>query len=99
MPPAIRLAAACRRHGADYSLRRLRAVWLAAKLLHLADALARAWAMRRVVRELESWPDERLKDVGLKRGDVINAVRGLRRPFRWQPEADRAKLDRERFGH
>jgi len=76
-----------------------RALAAARPVLRFLDALFRAWGARRLAREIEQWPDERLKDLGLSRAEVAAAVEGLRRPFRWQPDADAARMHPTRFGH
>jgi uncharacterized protein YjiS (DUF1127 family) len=59
----------------------------------------RAWGARRLAREMQSWPDERLRDIGLSRAELAAAVEGVRRPFHWVPDHDGAKLDLARFGY
>ncbi len=44
-----------------------------------ADALCRAWTVRRILRELREMPDYRLRDIGLARSEIEAAVRGLDR--------------------
>ncbi len=63
------------------------------------DRLLRAWSARRLAREMELWPDERLRDIGLSRTDIASAVEGVRRPYRWVPGHEAATLDPARFGH
>jgi hypothetical protein len=48
---------------------------------------------------MQSWLDERLKDIGLSRAELASAIEGVRRPFRWQPDREGPPLDPERFGH
>jgi hypothetical protein len=47
---------------------------------------------------MQAWPDHRLKDIGLTRSDIATAIKGMRRPFRWVPDHDAAKMDPSRFG-
>ena len=71
-------------------------------LRHLSqrcDAAFRSWGARRLAREMQSWPDERLKDVGLSRAEIASAIEGVRRPFQWVPDHDAAKMTPSRFGH
>ena len=68
------------------------------RLAFRCDRALRAWGTRRLAREMESWPDERLRDIGLTRAEIGAAIEGLRRPFRWVPDHDAAKLDPARFG-
>ena len=71
----------------------------ALRLGQRCERALRAWGARRLVREMQSWPDERLKDIGLSRADLASAVEGVRRPFFWVPDHEAAKLDPTRFGH
>jgi hypothetical protein len=48
---------------------------------------------------MQSWPDERLRDIGLSRADLAGAIEGVRRPFQWVPAHDGKKLEPSRFGH
>ena len=59
----------------------------------------RAWAAQRLAREMQTWPEERLRDIGLTRGALVAAVEGVKRPFQWVPAHDAAKMDPARFGH
>lgn len=70
-----------------------------ARLAMRCDRALRAWGARRLAREMESWPDERLRDIGLARAELANAIEGVRRRFHWVPDHDSAKLDSARFGH
>jgi hypothetical protein len=63
------------------------------------ERILRAWGARRLAREMQSWPDERLRDIGLSRAELAAAVEGVRRPFHWVPDHEAAKLDPGRFGH
>lgn len=63
------------------------------------DLALRAWGARRLVREMQSWPDERLRDIGLSRAEIVGAIEGMKRPFRWVPDHDGSKMDPNRFGH
>ncbi len=76
-----------------------RADRLLERLRHRCDLALRAWGARRLVREMQSWPDERLKDIGLSRADLVHAIEGVRRPFRWVPDHDASQMDPSRFGH
>ena len=69
------------------------------RLQHRCDAALRAWGARRLVREMQTWPDERLKDIGLSRAELMNAIDGVRRPFQCVPDHDARKMDPTRFGH
>ena len=71
----------------------------AGRLAHRCDLFLRAWGARRLVREMQAWPDERLKDIGLARADLDAAIAGVRRPFRWVPDHDARQMDPARFGH
>jgi len=53
-----------------------------------ADAFCRAYAARRLLREMRDWPDHRLRDIGLTRAELAAAILGVRRPYRWVPETD-----------
>ena len=53
-----------------------------------ADRLCRNHAARRLAREMRDWPDERLKDIGLTRAELANAIRGVKNPFHWTPAID-----------
>jgi uncharacterized protein YjiS (DUF1127 family) len=77
---------------------RFRAAHRFAALLQWFGRLFRTWAARRLVREMQAWPDHRLKDIGLTRSDIATAIEGMRRPFRWVPDHDAAKMDPSRFG-
>lgn len=86
------------------SARRLRRLHLSAgraldRLALGCDRALRAWGARRLAREMQSWPDERLRDIGLSRAELADAIEGLRRPFHWVPDHEAAKLDPARFGH
>jgi uncharacterized protein YjiS (DUF1127 family) len=70
-----------------------------ARLAHRCERALRAWGARRLAREMQTWPDERLRDIGLTRAEIAGAIEGLRHPFRWVPDHDAAKLDASRFGH
>lgn len=59
-----------------------------ASVLAAADRFCRAYAARRLLREMRDWPDERLKDIGVTREELANAIRGAKQPFRWTPEFD-----------
>ena len=63
------------------------------------DRALRNWGARRLAREMQSWPDERLRDIGVTRAELASAIEGVRRPFRWVPDHDPAQLDPNRFGH
>ena len=76
-----------------------RAALLAQPILRAADAVCRNWAARRVLREMQSWPDGRLRDIGLSRAELAAAVLGTRRRFRWVPESEATALEPSRFGH
>jgi uncharacterized protein YjiS (DUF1127 family) len=77
----------------------LAASWPVERALAFCAALAADRRARATVRELESWDDHRLRDIGLERMDVEAAVRGVRPLFRWQPDCDRAALQRlDRLG-
>lgn len=88
----------------DAAARRLRRI-----AFHADRAFARAaarcertlrnWGARRLAREMQSWPDERLKDIGLTRAELASAIEGVRRPYRWVPDHDARALDPSRFGH
>jgi uncharacterized protein YjiS (DUF1127 family) len=69
------------------------------RLKHRCDRALRAWGARRLAREMQSWPDERLRDIGLSRAEIVRAIEGVRRPFHWAPDHDARKLDPTRFGH
>jgi uncharacterized protein YjiS (DUF1127 family) len=69
------------------------------RVKHRCDRMLRNWGARRLAREMQSWPDERLKDIGLSRAELVNAIEGVRRPFHWAPDHDERKLDATRFGH
>ncbi|HEY7610732.1 MAG TPA: hypothetical protein VIF14_16000 [Alphaproteobacteria bacterium] len=69
------------------------------RLRHRCDLALRAWGARRLAREMQAWPDERLQDIGLSRAELVSAIEGVRRPFRWVPDHDAAKMDPSRFGH
>jgi len=69
------------------------------RLWHRCDLLLRAWGARRLAGDMQAWPDERLRDIGLSRADLGAAIEGVRRPFQWVPDHDAAKLDPLRFGH
>src|SRR5687768_5930792 len=71
----------------------------ARRALGFADALFRAWGARRLAREMAVLPDYRLKDIGLSRAEIGAAIAGFRRPYRWEPDCDLAKMDPSRFGH
>lgn len=81
-------------------LQRLRyhAARASARLVLWCDHALRAWGARRLAREMESWPEERLRDIGLARAEIGAAIEGVRRPYRWVPDHDAARLDPERFG-
>jgi uncharacterized protein YjiS (DUF1127 family) len=86
------------------SARRLRRLHFRAgraldRLAMRCDRALRAWGARRLAREMQSWPDERLRDIGLTRAEIAEAIEGVRRPFRWAPDHEAAKLDPSRFGH
>ena len=81
------------RHARYHADRHLQRLW------QRCDVAFRSWGARRLAREMQSWPDERLKDVGLSRAELASAVEGVRRPFRWTPEHDAEKMDPARFGH
>ena len=70
-----------------------------ARIVRRCDRALRAWGARRLAREMQSWPDERLSDIGLSRAALADAIEGVRRPFRWVPDHEPAKLDPTRFGH
>jgi len=70
-----------------------------ARLAQRGDRALRAWGARRLAREMQSWPDERLSDIGLTRAEIADAIEGVCRPFRWVPDHAAAKLDPARFGH
>jgi uncharacterized protein YjiS (DUF1127 family) len=72
----------------------LRASWLAKSIFALAAAWAAERAARAAIFELRSWDDHMLRDIGLQRMDVEATVRGVHRPFRWQPDCDPAALHR-----
>lgn len=84
-----------------HRLRRLgfRAERALTRLGHRCDRALRAWGARRLAREMQSWPDERLSDIGLTRAELADAIEGVRRPFHWVPDHEAAKLDPARFGH
>lgn len=84
-----------------HRLRRLvfRAEWALARLGHRCDRTLRAWGARRLVREMQTWPDERLRDIGLTRAELAGAIEGVRRPFHWVPNHEAGRLDPARFGH
>ena len=89
--------------GAD-SARFLRRLGLSAeralaRLGHRCDRTLRAWGARRLAREMQSWPDERLRDIGVSRAELASAIEGVRRPFHWVPDHEAARLDPARFGH
>lgn len=69
------------------------------RLVRRADTALRAWGARRLAREMQSWPDERLRDIGLSRAELVGAIEGVRRPFHWAPDHDAQKMDPARFGH
>ena len=69
------------------------------RLWHRCDLARRAWGANRLAREIEHWPDDRLKDIGLSRADVSRAIAGLRRPYQWQPDYDPMRMHPSRFGH
>jgi uncharacterized protein YjiS (DUF1127 family) len=69
------------------------------RLERRCDLALRAWGARRLVREMQTWPDERLKDIGLSRAELMSAIEGVRRPFHWVPDHDARKMDPARFGH
>ena len=73
-------------------------LWLQ-RIERRCDLALRAWGARRLVREMQTWPDERLKDIGLSRAELMGAIEGIRRPFRWVPDHDARKMDPARFGH
>jgi len=75
------------------ALRRLGACWPVKAVRAMAARIAAERLARATVRELEGWDDHMLRDIGLRRMDVEAAVRGVRPPFRWQPDADPAALD------
>lgn len=77
--------------------RALRAAFAAAAAR--ADGVCRAYAARRLLREMQEWPDERFRDIGLTRAELANAVLGTRHPFRWVPESHATRLEPARFGH
>lgn len=81
------------RHLRFHAGARLRRLW------ERGDLFLRAWGARRLVREMQAWPDERLRDIGVSRADLVGAIEGVRRPFRWVPDHDASKLDPSRFGH
>ena len=56
--------------------------------IRTGDRLCRDFAARRLMREMCDGPDERLKDIGLTREELANAIRGVREPFRWTPAID-----------
>ncbi len=70
-----------------------------ARLARRGERALRAWGARRLAREMQTWPDERLRDIGLTRVEIASAIEGIRHPFRWVPDHDAAKLDPSRFGH
>ena len=70
-----------------------------ARLSRRCDRTLRAWGARRLAREMQSWPDERLSDIGLTRAELADAIEGIRRPFRWVPDHEAGTLDPARFGH
>jgi hypothetical protein len=72
---------------------------VARRLGQRCERALRAWGARRLAREMQSWPDERLKDIGLSRAELAGAVDGVRRPFRWVPDHDATSMDPSRFGH
>jgi uncharacterized protein YjiS (DUF1127 family) len=76
------------------ALRWLAATWPVKAVAAYAAALAAERRARETVRELERWDEHMLRDIGLTRMDVEAAVRGVRRPFRWQADCDQAALDR-----
>ena len=69
------------------------------RLRRRCDRALRASAARRLAHEMQSWPDERLRDIGLSRADLAGAIEGVRRPFQWVPAHDGKKLEPSRFGH
>jgi hypothetical protein len=90
--------------GASAWARRLRRLHVRAglwrqRIERRCDLALRAWAARRLVREMQAWPDERLRDIGLSRTEIASAIEGVRRPFRWVPDHDTSRLDSAHFGH
>ncbi len=87
--------------GSAHRLRRLgfRAERALARFGLRCDRALRAWGARRLAREMQTWPDERLSDIGLTRAEIASAIEGIRHPFHWVPDHDAAKLDPSRFGH
>jgi hypothetical protein len=75
-----------RRVAASPAARALRDAAVAA--LRAADRVCRAYAARRLAREMRDWPDERLEDIGLTRAELADAIRGVKQPFRWTPAID-----------
>ena len=71
----------------------------AARAWARCDRAMRVWSARRLAHEMQNWPDERLKDIGISRAELIGAVAGLKRPFHWVPDSEPRSLDRDRFGH
>ena len=69
------------------------------RLRRRCDRALRASAARRLAHEMLSWPDERLRDIGLSRADLAGAIEGVRRPFQWVPAHDGKQLEPARFGH
>jgi len=80
-----KLAAAIRWLGATWPVKAARA---------LAAGIAAERLARETVHELKGWDDHMLRDIGIERMDVEAAVRGVRPPFRWQPDCDLAALQR-----
>jgi uncharacterized protein YjiS (DUF1127 family) len=87
--------------GAAPRLRRLgfRAERALARFGLRCDRALRAWGARRLAREMQTWPDERLRDIGLTRAEIASAIEGIRHPFQWVPDHAAAKLDPSRFGN
>jgi len=81
------------RHFGFHARRAFERVW------RRCDLAFRAWGARRLLREMQSWPDERLRDIGLSRCEIASAIEGVKRPFQWVPDHDAAKMDPARFGH
>ncbi len=77
----------------------LRAARAFDRMRQRCDRALRVWDARRLAREMEMWPDERLRDIGLSRADVASVVEGVRRPYCWVPSHEATSLDPARFGH